>query len=106
MYFKYIFMEMEMTSAAPYRSSPAFDERSLPEALRHRHATKEGVWGVIRILEGRARLVWPDSGTETILDENTPGLILPGQPHFVEPLEAVKLQIDFHDRPPEHPAGR
>ena len=38
--------------AACYRSTAIFDEVSLPKGLRRRHATKGGVWGVIRVLEG------------------------------------------------------
>ncbi|WP_443028688.1 DUF1971 domain-containing protein [Sphingopyxis sp. Root214] len=36
----------------PYRSTPIFDETTLPAGLRREHRTKVGVWGVIRVLEG------------------------------------------------------
>src|SRR3546814_1000811 len=39
--------------ALPYRSTPVFDETSLPAALRGEHRTKAGVWGLIRVLEGK-----------------------------------------------------
>jgi tellurite resistance-related uncharacterized protein len=84
----------------PYRSTPVFDETTLPTALRTRHDTKAGVWGMIRVLEGRLRLVYLDPPSETILDPDTPGLVLPQQPHLVEPLGAVKMRVDFYDRPP------
>jgi len=42
---------------APYKSTPVFDETTLPAALRREHRTKDGVWGVIRVLEGQVRLV-------------------------------------------------
>jgi tellurite resistance-related uncharacterized protein len=44
-----------MTSPAPYKTTPVFDENTLPAALRAEHRTKPGVWGVIRVLEGELR---------------------------------------------------
>lgn len=91
-----------MTNAPlPYRSTPIFDENTLPAGLRKEHRTKAGVWAVIRLLEGRLRYRTLDPDSETILDPERSGLILPEQAHFVEPLGAVRLQIDFYDRHPE-----
>lgn len=84
----------------PYRSTPIFNETSLPAALRSRHNTKAGVWGVIRVIEGRVRLSYLDPVSEVILDPDTPGFVLPEQPHFVEPLGPMRMQVDFHTAPP------
>jgi tellurite resistance-related uncharacterized protein len=43
---------MDLDRAKPYRSTPVFDEASLPAALRREHRTKPGAWGLIRVLEG------------------------------------------------------
>ncbi|MGC2189855.1 MAG: DUF1971 domain-containing protein, partial [Candidatus Sulfotelmatobacter sp.] len=43
------------SSKVPYRCTPIFDETTLPAGLRREHRTKAGVWGVIRVLEGRLR---------------------------------------------------
>lgn len=88
-------------TVAPYRSTPIFNEDTLPPALRSRHNTKAGVWGVIRILEGRVRLVRIEPASELILDPRTPGLVLPEQSHFVEPLGPMRMQVDFYDQPPD-----
>ncbi|MBT2187172.1 DUF1971 domain-containing protein [Sphingobium nicotianae] len=85
----------------PYRSTPVFDQDSLPSALRQRHNTKEGVWGLVRIIEGSLRLVYLDPQSEIVLDSVTPGLLLPGQPHFVEPLGPMKMRVEFYHGPPE-----
>lgn len=91
-----------MTNAPPpYRSTPIFDENTLPAGLRKEHRTKAGVWAVIRLLEGRLRYRTLDPDCETILDPAHSGLILPEQAHFVEPLGVVRLQIDFYDHHPE-----
>ncbi len=89
-----------MTSA-PYHSTPVFDENSLPEALRKQHTTKAGVWGVIRVLEGRLRLTYVEPPSELVLEAGSQGIVQPQQPHFVEPLGAMKMQVDFHKQPPE-----
>ncbi len=84
----------------PYKSTPVFDENTLPGGLRKEHRTKVGVWGIIRVLEGRLRYRVLDPVTEMILDPEHPGLVLPDQPHLVEPLGAMRMQVDFYDRNP------
>ncbi|QZP09094.1 DUF1971 domain-containing protein [Caenibius sp. WL] len=85
----------------PYRSTPIFDEDTLPQALRAGHNTKAGVWGVIRVLEGELRLTYlEDPPSEVLLTPGQPGLIRPQQPHFVTPLGPMKMQVDFYDQPP------
>lgn len=90
-----------MNTPKPYKSTPVFDENTLPAGLCREHRTKAGVWGVIRVLEGSLRYQVLDPLSETILDPDHPGLVLPDQPHFVEPLGAMRMQVDFYDCPPE-----
>ena len=85
---------------APYRTTPIFDETTLPEALKREHRTKDGVWGVIRVLEGELKFVLAESGSETILTPARPGLVQPQQMHRVEPLSKLRMQIEFYDRDP------
>lgn len=84
----------------PHRSTPVFDQDSLPAALRARHETKAGVWGVIRVLEGAVKLTILDPPSETVLKSERPGIVQPCQPHFVTPLGAMRMQVDFYDSPP------
>lgn len=84
----------------PYRSTPLFDEHSLPAALRKEHRTKPGTWGLIRVIEGKLKLTIVDPLSETILTPEAPGVVEPEQTHFVEPLGPVRVQVDFYDRPP------
>ena len=88
-----------MAEVRPYRSTPVFDQDTLPAALRARHTTKAGVWGVIRVIEGQLQLTWLDPPSVLLLDALTPGLILPQQPHYVTPVGAMKMQVDFYDQP-------
>ena len=89
-----------MTGPAPYSSSPVFDQDTLPAALRARHDTKAGVWGLIRVLEGELKLTYLEPASEVILQPGHPGLIEPQQPHFVTPLGPMRMQVEFYHEPP------
>jgi len=89
------------TPTAPYKSTPVFDEVTLPAGLRREHRTKAGAWGVIRVLEGRLRYQVLEAGSEVILEPGRPGLILPEQSHLVEPLGSVRMQVEFYDHLPD-----
>jgi tellurite resistance-related uncharacterized protein len=92
-----------MTAAAstPYMITQVFDEVNLPASLRREHRTKTGTWGVIRVLEGRLRYQLLDPDSEVILDPGRPALIVPEQPHRVEPLDRVRMQVEFYDHLPD-----
>ena len=85
----------------PYRSTPIFDEKTLPAALRGEHKTKAGVWGVIQVIEGELRFSLANGESETILTPGSPGLILPEQPHWVEPVGPMRMQVHFYDQRPD-----
>ena len=89
----------------PYKSTPLFNETTLPAGLRGEHRTKAGVWGIIRVRSGRLRYRVLDPASETILDPDHPGLVLPEQPHLVEPLGAMEMQVEFYDRDPRPGRG-
>ena len=84
----------------PYKCTPVFNEQTLPAGLRGEHRTKAGVWGVIRVIEGRVRYQVLDPASEMILEPGRPGLVLPDQPHLVEPLGSMLMQVEFYDRLP------
>ncbi len=83
----------------PYKTTAVFDENTLPAGLRREHRTKAGVWGVIRVFEGRLRYQTLDQ-VSVILDSDHPGLVLPDVPHLVEPLGPLRMQVEFYDQPP------
>lgn len=86
---------------APYKRTPVFDENTLPAGLRREHRTKPGVWGVIRVLDGRLRYQLIDPACEVVLDPDHPGLVLPDQPHLVEPLGPMRMQVEFYNHLPD-----
>jgi tellurite resistance-related uncharacterized protein len=86
---------------AAYRSTPVFDEITLPAALRADHRTKAGTWGVITVLEGELLLTCAGVAEPLVLSPGRPGLVRPEQTHFVTPLSAMRMRVDFHDSEPE-----
>ena len=84
---------------SPYRTTAVFDETTLPAALRREHRTKAGAWGIIRVLEGTLRLLFPD-GRSLLLGPEQPGLIRPQETHWVEPVGSMRMQVEFYDREP------
>jgi tellurite resistance-related uncharacterized protein len=86
---------------ANYRSTPVFDEITLPAALRADHRTKAGTWGVINVLAGALRLTFIDPPGSQTLSPGHPGLVYPEQTHFVTPIGAMQMRVDFHDSAPD-----
>jgi tellurite resistance-related uncharacterized protein len=86
--------------AAPYCSTPVFDETTLPAGLRGEHRTRAGVWGEIHVLAGSLGLTRLDPPSEVTIVPGRPGLVLPEQPHWVTPLGPMRMRVDFYDGPP------
>jgi tellurite resistance-related uncharacterized protein len=88
-------------ATVPYKTTPVFDQDTLPAGLRREHRTKPGVWGVIRVLEGQVRYEVLDTRSEVrVLEPGKPGLVMPEQPHRVEPLGPVRMQVEFYHQFP------
>lgn len=83
---------------APYKVTPVFDQYTLPAGLRREHRTKPGVWSIIRVLKGNVRLVTVSGAT--VLSPDLPGLVKPEEPHWVEPLGSIQMQVEFYDCEP------
>jgi tellurite resistance-related uncharacterized protein len=84
----------------PYASSPIFDEQTLPDALRNDHRTKTGTWGLLRVLEGEVRLIFTEPPTEHHVTPDSPAIIPPQATHYVVPVGAMRMQVEFwRERP-------
>lgn len=91
----------ELPANKPYRRTRIFTEDTLPASLLREHRTKPGIWGVIRILDGRVRFRVMQPESVAILEPGRPGLVLPEQPHQVEPLGPMRLRLEFYRQLPE-----
>ncbi len=78
-----------------------FDENTLPAGFRREHRARPGVWGIIRVIEGRLRYQVLEPVSEVILKPGCPGLVLPEVPHLVEPLGPMRMQVDFYNQMPD-----
>lgn len=89
----------------PYKRTAAFSESTVPTGLLSDHSTKEGVWGLIHVEEGKLRYLLSDprrAATDEVLTPDTgPGLIEPTILHRVEPIGTVKFHVEFL-RHPQH----
>lgn len=86
----------------PYKTTAVWDQDTLPQAIRNEHRTKEGAWGLLRVLEGKARLVFTQPARAVEVSPGQPGVIPPQEPHHVELDGPVRLQVEFYK---EHPLG-
>lgn len=86
----------------PYATSPAFNEATLPDALRNDHRTKAGSWGLLRVLEGEVRLIFTDPPSDHRVTPANPAVISPQATHHVVPLGPMTMIVEFYH---EHPTG-
>jgi len=81
-----------------YRRTPIFDQESIPVGLRRRHVTKDAVWGLIVVLDGRLLLRHLEPASERLLTPEAPGIVAPQQPHEVEPVGPVSFFVEFYGK--------
>ena len=81
-----------------YKSTPLFTSATIPGALMTSHATKAGVWGVLRVRRGRLLYCLDgDVQEKHVVGEGGSVVIDPGIPHHVEALDAdTAFLIEFH----------
>jgi len=91
------------SNARFYRRTDVFTETSVPKGLLKSHSTRDGVWGLIRVLEGRLAYRIRDPrrpAAETVLEpDHPPGLVEPTVLHEVEPVGPVRFYVEFHRWP-------
>ena len=82
-----------------YKRTDTFTEETVPKGLLRAHSTKDGVWGLIHVLEGRLAYRVRDPGrpaSDQVLSvEDEPGVVEPTILHEVEPLGPVRFYVEF-----------
>lgn len=78
----------------PYNRTDEFDQDSIPESLLRTHSTKQGVWAMIRVLEGTLILTTGDEEEE--LHPKNPGFVEPQVEHHVKPEGDVRFFVEFY----------
>lgn len=86
--------------ALPYKSTPVFDERTIPEPLLRSHQLRPGTWVKLTVLAGSLRYhqhTWPPSSAEI----HSSVIVPPEAPHHLEIVSPVKCQLHFYDHKPD-----
>lgn len=78
-----------------YKRSPEFTEGSIPAALMRDHATKEGVWARLHVLEGQLRFIDQEGGAELMLGPGVHEVIFPCRLHRVAPVNTLRFFVEF-----------
>jgi tellurite resistance-related uncharacterized protein len=81
-----------------YKSTPVFNELTIPKALLCEHQTKAGSWGLILVISGKLEYVITAGAEDEVhvLEAGLPGVVEPQTLHYVRPLGAVRFQVDFY----------
>lgn len=77
-----------------YKRTDVFTQDTIPEGLTSTHSTKEGVWALIRILEGELQFQVEGEAPE-VLSRSNPGLVEPAVPHHVAAVGPVRFYVEF-----------
>jgi hemoglobin len=83
-----------------YKSTPVFDEKSLPQALQSAHSTKTGTWGLLELLAGELVYVIEESGNSRHMQAGDKQIIEPQQLHHVELVGPMQMQVHFFREKP------
>ena len=82
-----------------YKRTPSFTEATVPAGLLGEHATKKGVWGLIRVEDGELAYVVTDNRREPTRELLTsltePGVVEPTILHRVELVGPVRFYVEF-----------
>ncbi|HWE75444.1 MAG TPA: DUF1971 domain-containing protein [Stellaceae bacterium] len=88
--------------AVLYRQTAVFTEATVPGGLLNDHRTKDGTWGMIRVLEGKLAYRIKDSrrpAIEFVLTPKIiPAVIEPTITHEIEPCGSVRFLVEFYRR--------
>lgn len=79
------------------RTTPDFDEGTVPAGLRSAHRIADGVWGRLVVLSGALEFVVeaePDDPRR--LDAGDAQIIPPGVVHHVDVVGPVRFHVEFH----------
>lgn len=80
-----------------YKSTPEFNETSVPLALKRDHTTAAGVWAKINVLEGALTYcIAGEISEQHKLTVGVAGIIEPQVKHYVDVSGPVRFRVDFY----------
>ena len=82
------------------RTTPKWDEHTMPAGLRSAHHLSRGTWGRIVVFQGQLRFVARTNPvTDVVVQPGCAQAIPPDIDHQVQPLGPVRFSIDFFSIP-------
>lgn len=79
------------------RTTPLFDEGSVPAGLLAAHQVAEEVWGQLVVQRGALRFVFEDApGESIVVGAGDRVVIPPARPHHLELDGPVAFVVEFH----------
>lgn len=89
-----------MSKPEAYKSTPVFNEATLPQTLQEAHNTKAGTWGLLELIAGEIIYVIEESGNNRHMKAGDTQIIEPQQLHHVELVGPMQMQVHFfRERP-------
>jgi tellurite resistance-related uncharacterized protein len=80
-----------------YKSTPEFNQDSVPAGLLRKHTTGADVWGRIVVQEGSLRYcIEEPQAQQHLLEPGRVGVIEPQVAHHVEVIGPVRFLVEFH----------
>lgn len=89
-------MKQMPSNVTHYKTTPIFDQTTIPTGLLNNHNTKEGVWGKIVIVEGTLLYSIDETHEEILLDSHSYGVVEPKVRHHVKAIGNVKFCVEFY----------
>ncbi|MDD3155526.1 MAG: DUF1971 domain-containing protein [Victivallaceae bacterium] len=80
-------------------TSPEFTEKTIPDAILHRHMAPKGKCGYLVVHKGKLQFVWEDTQEVFDADCKHPIVIAPERYHHVRITGPVAFQIEFYAIP-------
>jgi len=80
-----------------YKKTPVFTQETIPKGFRKAHSTKQGTWGLIKVISGQVNYVVDYLDDKTLkLDQHAHGVISPQMEHHLEVIGDVELYVEFY----------
>ena len=80
-----------------YKTTPEFNQDTLPDGVQNNHQTAAGTWGHIVVHEGSLRYVIESPEKEEhVLIPGKPGIVEPQCLHHIEIIGLVRFSVEFY----------
>lgn len=76
-----------------YRSTPEFNQDTVPKGLLANHSLKKGAWGKLVVLDGE--VAFHEGSERTVVTPQIEHTILPEVVHHLELVGPVRFRVDF-----------